>query len=140
MDRHAGQRRILGMLHAVAERVELYIAANAYRQHFAEIVLHGVDRGSESDLRDLVVVDNNAARRAGMSVVLEVSDNGPGIAADHIEKIFEPLFTTRVNGIGLGLAVSRSFAEANNGSLTVSSPPGRGATFELAFPVAPVVA
>jgi signal transduction histidine kinase len=61
----------------------------------------------------------------------DVQDTGPGIAREHIEKVFEPLFTTKARGIGLGLAVSRTLARANNGELTVTSPPGEGARFRL---------
>jgi signal transduction histidine kinase len=74
-------------------------------------------------------------------VVLEVRDSGPGILPEHLEKIFEPLFTTKARGIGLGLAVSRTLARANGGDLTVSSQPGSGASFSLAMlttPSAPV--
>jgi signal transduction histidine kinase len=64
-------------------------------------------------------------------VICEVSDTGPGIAAENIDKIFEPLFTTKARGIGLGLAVSRTLARANGGELSVESVPGKGATFRL---------
>jgi signal transduction histidine kinase len=67
----------------------------------------------------------------------DVTDTGPGIKAENIEKIFEPLFTTKARGIGLGLAVSRTLARANGGDLTVTSAPGGGATFRLTLPVAP---
>jgi signal transduction histidine kinase len=74
------------------------------------------------------------ARAAGPNVVIDVEDDGPGISAEIIEKIFEPLFTTKARGIGLGLAVSKSLAEANGGQLTVTSRLGKGATFSLALP------
>jgi signal transduction histidine kinase len=61
----------------------------------------------------------------------DVQDSGPGIARENLEKVFEPLFTTKARGIGLGLAVSRTLARANNGELTVTSPPGEGARFRL---------
>ena len=67
-------------------------------------------------------------------VVLEVTDSGPGIAATDLEKIFEPLFSRKIKGIGLGLAVSRRYAELNHGSLEVRSVPGCGATFQLKLP------
>lgn len=73
----------------------------------------------------------------GSVVLLEVTDTGPGIAPENLERIFEPLFTTKARGIGLGLAVSKSLAQANGGDLVVSSEPGRGATFLFAMPVAP---
>jgi signal transduction histidine kinase len=73
----------------------------------------------------------------GSGVLLEVTDTGPGVPPENLERIFEPLFTTKARGIGLGLAVSKSLAQANGGDLMVSSEPGRGATFLFAMPVAP---
>jgi signal transduction histidine kinase len=73
---------------------------------------------------------------AGDQVQCEVSDNGVGIAREDLDKIFEPLFRTKARGIGLGLAVSRQLARANSGEITVSSTPGRGATFRLWLPIA----
>jgi signal transduction histidine kinase len=67
----------------------------------------------------------------GSRVVLEVSDTGPGIPADRLEKIFEPLYTTKARGLGLGLWVSRTLARANNAVLRAESTPGQGATFVL---------
>jgi signal transduction histidine kinase len=64
-------------------------------------------------------------------VALEVRDTGPGVLPEHLEQIFEPLFTTKARGIGLGLAVSRTLARANGGDLTVSTRPGSGASFSL---------
>ena len=60
-------------------------------------------------------------------------DDGPGVPADVRAKIFEPLFTTKARGIGLGLAVSRSLAEANGGTLTLDESE-RGARFTLSLP------
>jgi signal transduction histidine kinase len=67
---------------------------------------------------------------------VEVNDSGGGVDPANIDRIFEPLFTTKARGIGLGLAVSRTLARANEGELSVSSPPGEGATFRLTLPVA----
>lgn len=68
------------------------------------------------------------------AVILEVEDEGDGIAPEHLETIFEPLFTTRARGIGLGLAVCRTLLTGNDGSLTVESTPGAGTTFTLTLP------
>jgi signal transduction histidine kinase len=73
-------------------------------------------------------------RRTNGVVELHVRDTGPGIPPELHAKIFEALFTTRARGIGLGLAVSRTLAEANDGRLVVASVPGRGATFTLTMP------
>jgi signal transduction histidine kinase len=74
-----------------------------------------------------------AARDNG-AVRVDVADDGPGIPAERLEQIFEPLFSTRPRGIGLGLTVSRALVEANGGRLTVASEPGRGATFSVHLP------
>ncbi len=68
------------------------------------------------------------------NVQIDVSDTGPGIAPELIDKVFEPLFTTKARGIGLGLPLSRTLAAANGGALTVKSRPGSGATFSLVLP------
>lgn len=66
-------------------------------------------------------------------VSLHVQDNGPGVPAALRTKIFEPLFTTKARGIGLGLAVSKSLAESNGGALTLDAGPA-GARFTLTLP------
>jgi signal transduction histidine kinase len=65
---------------------------------------------------------------------LDVTDTGGGIADAHIDQVFEPLFTTKARGIGLGLAVSRSLVIANGGTISVSSRVGEGTTFSLVLP------
>jgi signal transduction histidine kinase len=70
------------------------------------------------------------------AMTYEVSDTGPGIPKANLEKVFEPLFTTKARGIGLGLSVSRMLARANGGDLTVTSTEGHGATFRLTLPLA----
>jgi signal transduction histidine kinase len=74
-------------------------------------------------------------RSADGGVELEVRDSGAGVPAELADRIFEPLFTTKARGIGLGLAVSRGLAEANGGLLLLADPPaGGGATFVLRLP------
>jgi signal transduction histidine kinase len=65
---------------------------------------------------------------------LEVSDSGPGISADNVERIFEPMFTTKPDGVGLGLAISRALARSNGGDLTVKGAGRPGAAFVLDMP------
>jgi len=64
------------------------------------------------------------------------TDNGPGIAPENIDKVFEPYFTTRSEGTGLGLAVSRNIVVLHGGTAEVSSAPGEGATFMVTLPLA----
>jgi two-component system NtrC family sensor kinase len=76
------------------------------------------------------------------SICVEISDTGPGIAAEHIGRIFDPFYTTRgkEGGTGLGLAVSLGIIEAFGGDMTVRSTPGQGTAFSVVLPSAgPVV-
>ena len=66
-------------------------------------------------------------------VQVTISDTGVGIPPENLGKIFQPLFTTKAKGIGLGLAVAKRFAEANGGMITVESTPGRGSRFVVRF-------
>jgi signal transduction histidine kinase len=64
-----------------------------------------------------------------------VKDSGVGIPPENMKKIFEPLFTTKTKGIGLGLAVSKKLIEANGGRIEVESEAGLGSTFTIWLPV-----
>ena len=68
-------------------------------------------------------------------VEIRVSDSGQGIAPEHLQEIFEPYFTTREEGRGLGLFISNSIIQQHRGTIRVESVPGEGATFIVHFPV-----
>ena len=74
---------------------------------------------------------------AGDEVQIVVEDNGCGIAPEHLERIFDPGFTTKgvKVGTGLGLPISYQIVEAHGGRIEVASPPGEGATFTVTLPV-----
>lgn len=138
----------------VAEAVETFDlaqpgAANA-RMELAPDLLVAAD--PEVIRRILANLLDNAARYGGPTVhirvttsgsereaVLDVADDGPGIAAADIERIFEPFYRVRADagspdGTGLGLALARSLAERDGGRLTVESRLGAGSKFRLALP------
>jgi signal transduction histidine kinase len=75
-----------------------------------------------------------AVRRAGDSVEATVTDSGPGVPPDLLAHVFEPFFTRRSDGTGLGLAVADRIARSHGGRLAVHSPPGHGAAFTLSLP------
>ncbi|WFE69005.1 ATP-binding protein [Thiomicrospira sp. R3] len=68
-------------------------------------------------------------------VDLIVTDQGPGVTKDVQDKIFEPFFTSRAKGTGLGLAVVRTIAEAHGGEVWLKSLPGKGAKFGIRLPI-----
>jgi PAS domain S-box-containing protein len=88
--------------------------------------------------------DNPAARRlvsvrarsAGSTVEVAVSDTGCGISEDELLRVFEPFFTSKPNGLGMGLAISRSIIEAHGGRLWAENNAAGGTSFTFALPVA----
>lgn len=71
---------------------------------------------------------------AGEYVVLEVHDTGSGIAPDLLDRIFDPFFSTKFTGRGLGLAAVQGIIRAHRGAIHVDSTPGKGSSFRLLFP------
>jgi signal transduction histidine kinase len=68
-------------------------------------------------------------------VWVRFKDSGIGISQENMEKIFEPLFTTKPKGIGLGLAISKRLVEQNGGKIEVTSQVGEGAVFTIKLPL-----
>ena len=69
-------------------------------------------------------------------LVIEVADNGPGVPADLVDRIFNPFFTTKPEGSGLGLAIVRKIVDAHDGRIDVSSSSTTGTRFRVTLPVA----
>jgi two-component system sensor histidine kinase KdpD len=86
-----------------------------------------------------VVVRITATRK---EAIVRVVDQGPGISEGELERVFEPFYRRKEvsSGAGLGLAIARGFAAANDGRVWAESRPGQGATFALALPVVEVPA
>jgi two-component system, NtrC family, nitrogen regulation sensor histidine kinase NtrY len=75
----------------------------------------------------------NAVKNPEGRIVLTVHDNGPGMDADTLEKIFVPFFTTKETGSGIGLSLSRQIIRIHNGNITCDSTPGKGTTVSMIF-------
>lgn len=71
----------------------------------------------------------------GKNAVIEVADNGRGIAADHLPNIFRPFYTTKGDGTGLGLSLARRIIEDHQGRIDVTSAVGQGTTFAVVLPL-----
>ena len=78
-------------------------------------------------------------RKEGDQVVVSIRDSGCGIEREHLDKIFDPGFTSKGvgAGVGLGLAVAYSVIKEHNGSIEVVSERGQGSTFTVRLPVSP---
>ena len=108
------------------------------QQVVINLVLNACDAMSETDAgkRHLAL----ATEMTDGVVQLEVADCGPGIPEGQLERVFEPFVTSREQGLGLGLAISRSIVTAHNGSIRAEHNAAGGATFRCMLPVADTTA
>ena len=98
------------------------------QQAVANLVRNAVDAVSGRD-DGLIRVTGRAVGNQGYEIVVE--DNGPGIPEDQMDRIFQPMITTKAGGMGLGLSVTRSIIESHDASLTVRPSPLGGAAFSF---------
>ncbi|HYB97698.1 MAG TPA: ATP-binding protein [Candidatus Limnocylindrales bacterium] len=89
--------------------------------------------------RGRVVVSAGRSDRAPHLTCIRVRDDGPGMAAEVAARVFEPFFTTRSEGTGLGLALVKRIVEDHGGRIGVSTTPGAGACFSVELPIAAAV-
>jgi two-component system nitrogen regulation sensor histidine kinase GlnL len=75
--------------------------------------------------------------RKGRFLAVDFTDNGSGIAGEHLSRLFTPFFTTKSKGTGLGLAVSQRIVTQHGGTIRVESMPGQGTLFHVYLPVTP---
>ncbi len=114
------------------------------QQVMLNLIVNAVDAMSVADnvanevtdngLRELVI---SAGTNGLRDVVVEVCDSGPGIAPESAERLFEPFYTTKAAGMGMGLPICRSIVEAHGGRLWVSEHSPHGAAFHFTVPIHP---
>ncbi len=104
------------------------------RQMFANLLRNAGEACAAAGTTPAIVVDGGVDRGRGVCTVA-VSDNGPGIPAADRERVFQPFFTTRSGGTGLGLAVVQKIAVLHDGRAAVGVSPAGGASIVLTFPI-----
>jgi signal transduction histidine kinase len=113
----------------------LFVVSDHLVQVLMNLLINAADalEGREQSSPSIVV----GTRLVGTSVVLSVADNGPGIASENLDRIFDPHFTTKPpgRGSGLGLSLCRSLVQQDRGEIKVESVPGQGATVQISLPV-----
>jgi signal transduction histidine kinase len=102
------------------------------QQVLMNLMLNGIeamkDTGGELTIRSQKVEDDQ--------IMLSVSDVGVGLPVEHAERIFDAFFTTKTQGTGMGLSISRRIIESHGGRLWASGNAGRGTTFHFTVPTA----
>jgi signal transduction histidine kinase len=110
----------------LADRVQL-------QRVLVSLLSNAIESFGATEDRPRYIVVRSALLR-GQGVVLEIGDNGVGIASEHLAQIFDPFFTTKSAGVGLGLSLCRVIVEAHGGRLWAAHGEDHGATFHLELP------
>ena len=103
------------------------------QQVLLNLIVNAADAMRTVQPREIKVRSNRSA--SGM-VHVSIEDSGTGISAPDLERIFNPLFTTKSNGMGMGLSICRSIIESHGGHIWVSAGAGRGSNFQFELPEA----
>jgi PAS domain S-box-containing protein len=110
----------------------LRVDAMQISQVFRNLISNGIDSMPEGGTLGIRVVENE---KAG-NITVSVRDTGVGMTQEQLGHLFQPLFTTKARGIGLGLVVVKNLTEANGGRIEVQSEAGKGSTFSVTLPAA----
>jgi signal transduction histidine kinase len=111
----------------VADRVQL-------QQVLMNLILNGIEAMNETG----GVLTLKSQLHEDGQIEISVNDTGPGLPLGKADQIFNAFFTTKLQGSGMGLAISRSIVESQGGRLWANSDGGRGTTFHFTLPPAPV--
>jgi signal transduction histidine kinase len=98
------------------------------RRAFANLLRNACEAMKGAGAIDVTVTGD------GRGIAVTIADHGPGIPPDLRQRVFEPYFTTKADGTGLGLALVRQTLEAHRGTIALTTTPGGGATFAIVFP------
>jgi signal transduction histidine kinase len=113
---------------------DMYGDTEKLRRVVINLVANALDAMEKAGTRSPRVEITAGENLAGTEVWARIRDNGPGIDPATLGKIFSPFYTTKEDGTGLGLALSKKVVDAHGGSLEAESTPGAGSQFLLTFP------
>jgi signal transduction histidine kinase len=105
-------------------------------QVFAGLIGNAIEASSGGRGNSITIITGTERPSpAARTVYVEIADTGVGISPESLANIFEPFYSTKAQGIGLGLALAKKFTEVYGGSITVQSRPHEGTKFRATFPV-----
>jgi signal transduction histidine kinase len=119
------------ILNYALDEPKMKVDAAKILRGFINIMKNAVDAMPEEGTLEIRSTQTNG------NVEIAFEDNGAGISEKTMPKLFTPLFTTKAQGIGLGLAICKRVVEAHGGKITVESVVGKGTTFTVTLPIEP---
>ncbi|UVO33606.1 HAMP domain-containing histidine kinase [Bradyrhizobium arachidis] len=103
------------------------------QQVILNLIINAMDAISDADMKKREV--SVTTYRAGNQAEIRIADTGPGIAAGDLANVFNPFFTTKPEGMGMGLAIAKTIVEAHHGTMAAENLPAGGALFTVRLPI-----
>ncbi len=128
------ERRSVGLERRIDCEGALRGDAEKLRRVLINLVGNALDAFEEAGTREPRLEVSMGENLAGSEVWLRIKDNGPGIEPEARRRLFNPFYTSKANGTGLGLPISKKLVDAHGGSIEVESEPGAGAEFLITLP------
>jgi C4-dicarboxylate-specific signal transduction histidine kinase len=104
------------------------------QQVLINLIVNAIDAMEPMDKSQRRVAVRTA--RNGDSAEIEIVDSGPGILAGKLSEVFDPFYTTKPNGMGMGLSIARTIIEAHGGQISAENQAKQGALFRISLPLA----
>ena len=125
------EKRPLIIAEVIPDDLVLMADDKLLAQVFLNVIKNSIEAFGNEKKRNEIAI--KAGQNPDGRIVLMIQDNGPGMDADTLEKIFVPFFTTKESGSGIGLSLSRQIIRLHNGSITCDSSPEQGTTITMVF-------
>jgi two-component system NtrC family sensor kinase len=126
------------ILQNIPEELEVFADIQSLEEIFINLIVNACQAmpdGGEIEISATMPSSPNLSRREGEEeidkVIITIRDTGPGLAQDQLKRIFEPFYTTKVSGTGLGLYVVKQLVEKNGGRIDIRSEVGIGTVFSI---------
>jgi PAS domain S-box-containing protein len=134
-EKHMDYSKVAPLTDLASDLPILYASGNQLTQVFINLILNAIEAMPEGG--EMRIASRLIKEDVRDHIEMEFTDTGIGIPPEHMERIFEPFFSTKqeVKGVGLGLAISYGIVKSHGGSITVSSQVGKGTTFIIRLPV-----
>lgn len=117
----------------ITKMPSVHLQVIADRNQIEQVLINLIKNATEASKTGAIRIELSAGINADGRTFIRVTDNGPGISPQVLERIFIPFFTTKPTGSGIGLSISRQIMHMHRGNLSVSSVEGEGSSFTLLF-------
>ncbi|MBN6188107.1 transporter substrate-binding domain-containing protein [Aneurinibacillus sp. BA2021] len=126
------EKKQIQLEQACPDDIAFYIDPQQMRQVFLNLLLNAIDAVEETEEKRITITVERKNADIGQ---ITISDTGKGIRPEHIKRIFEPFYSSKHNGVGLGLPLSYKLIKENEGDIRVTSHPGQGTNIVVYLPL-----